>query len=112
MCAIISFRPIQGIFWIILFPAGVPILFLFLLIKFKVPVLAKRQLTDAWLNQVVNLAAMDGLALACTTHAERITAESIPMEDLLLLHNTYVGELEGGEAELRWCEKKKTQSIC
>lgn len=50
-------------FWIVIFPIGVPVFFLGLLFKLKIPALAKRLLDDSWLRQVVKLAAQDGVTL-------------------------------------------------
>jgi hypothetical protein len=79
-----------GIVWALLFPIGIPLAFLVMLYRAKVPHLAGWKRDCAWLRAIVQRAILMGVAVPGVRDSDNLTTESISVEALQLLNKLFV----------------------
>ena len=84
-----------GVLWVLIFTFGIPAYFLWLLLKYKVPILAKELADNAWLREVVKLSMLEGLPLPPGEHAKKLASLSTENIEDGLLEALYAFFLRG-----------------
>jgi hypothetical protein len=79
-----------GIVWALLFPIGIPLAFLVMLYRAKVPHLAGWKRDCAWLRAIVQRAILMGVAVPGVRDSDNLTTESVSVEALQLLNKLFV----------------------
>jgi len=80
-----------GVFWAIVYVAGIPAAYWLVLLGFKVPAMARRMMDDAHLYNVVEFAMRTGLELP-TAHMSALTSRSIKDDYLNILFDALKGK--------------------
>jgi len=81
---------IAGVIWVVVFTIGIPVFFMHLLYKYKVPQLAGELADNAWLREAVKVAVLEGLAAPADEDLAQLTTENIAENHLEALYAFFV----------------------